>query len=178
VTDWDVSIELAEPADVALLADIEVAAGALFAGQPVALDADPSPTAVETLAEAQRAGRLWVARTPAGAVVGFALVESLAGQPHLEEMDVHPEFGRRGIGRRLLAAVQAWARDSRFARVTLTTFREIPWNAPFYASCGFRALDATQWQPALAAVVREEAARGLDPTERLVMAWSPEEVSD
>lgn len=164
----DVTIELAGPGDVAALAEIERAAGRLFAGWPVALDADPEPTDPEDLAAAQRAGRLWVARSHS-ASVGFAFVELLDGQPHLEEMDVHPDYGRRNIGTRLLATVEAWARAAGCCRITLTTFREIPWNAPFYARAGFRELAPVELSPALQRVVREEANRGLDPAARVVM---------
>jgi len=124
---------------------------------------------VEDLEAAQQDGRLWVARTPGGTPIGFALVEFLDGLPHLEEMDVHPSFGRRGVGTRLLAAVRAWARAQGHAAVTLTTFRDVPWNAPFYASAGFRALAPRELSPALRERVRDEAARGLDPATRVVM---------
>lgn len=79
----EITIELAGSDDVAALPEIERAAGGLFAGC-----------------------------TLAGAIVGFALVGLIDGQPHLEEMDVHPAFGRRGIGARLLAAVTEWARSA------------------------------------------------------------------
>lgn len=53
--------------------------------------------------------------------------------------------------------------------MTLTTFRDVPWNAPFYARAGFRELAAAELSPELAELVREEAARGLDPERRVVM---------
>lgn len=166
----DVAIELARPRDVSLLAEIERAAGALFAGWDVALDPDPEPTDVADLRAAQRAGRLWVARGDSGRVVGFAFVELIGGRPHLEEIDVHPDFGRRGIGARLIGAVREWARAAGHSAVTLTTFREIPWNAPFYRRCGFRELSSSELTPALRALVADEASRGLDPAERVVMS--------
>jgi GNAT superfamily N-acetyltransferase len=110
-----------------------------------------------------------VARTLAGTVVGFALVELIDGHPHLEEMDVHPAFGRRGIGSRLLEAVRDWTRSAGYPGITLTTFREVPWNAPFYARAGYRALKSHELSPALRELVRSEAARGLDPVTRVVM---------
>jgi GrpB-like predicted nucleotidyltransferase (UPF0157 family) len=72
-------------------------------------------------------------------VVGFALVEHEEGEePLLDELDVLRSHGQRGIGRLLVYTVKRWAQDSGHRGVTLTTFREIPWNAPFYESCGFR----------------------------------------
>lgn len=50
---------------------------------------------------------------------------------------MHPEHGRRGIGGALVGSVCDWARASGIASVTLTTYREIPWNEPFYRRLGF-----------------------------------------
>ncbi len=113
---------------------------------------------------------MWVARSDSGRVVGFAQVDLVAGRPHLEEMDVHPDFGRRGIGARLLGAVRDWARAAGHEAVTLTTFRDVPWNAPFYRRAGFRGLAPHELGPALRALVADEAARGLDPATRVIMS--------
>ena len=85
--------------------------------------AQARPDDVHLLAAATREGRLWVA-TAAGQPVGFAHLEVLAPDlVHLEELDVLPWHGRRGIGTALVRAVCAWAKEHGFARVTLTTFR-------------------------------------------------------
>jgi GNAT superfamily N-acetyltransferase len=162
-------IERALPADLAELPAIEREAAALFEGLPLATAALAEPTSPEELRAAQEAGLLWVARSRAGGLAGFALVELLQGQPHLEEIDVRPAHARRGVGRSLVEAVLGWARARGHRAVTLTTFREVPWNAPFYASAGFRVLAPAEITPALAAVVRDEAARGIDASLRVVM---------
>jgi GNAT superfamily N-acetyltransferase len=164
-------IEPARPDDVAVLPAIEREAASLFAGMPIPLGVLEETTSLAELEAARQGGRLWVARAADGQVVGFAQVEFVGGGPHLEEMDVHPVHGRRGIGRRLVAAVQGWARAAGHPALSLTTFRDVPWNAPFYASCGFRVLGPAELSPALRAVVEEEAARGLDPATRVVMRW-------
>jgi hypothetical protein len=53
--------------------------------------------------------------------------------------------------------------------VTLTTFRDVPWNAPYYQRCGFRILDDGEITPQLQVVRREEARRGLDRWPRVCM---------
>ena len=53
--------------------------------------------------------------------------------------------------------------------MTLTTFRELPWNAPFYRGLGFRALDPAEYGPDLAELVAKEDAAGLSARERVVM---------
>ena len=63
----------------------------------------------------------------------------------------------------------AWARDRGYAEITLTTYRDIPWNGPFYASLGFKVLSAAELTPGLQERVKAEAGRGLNPERRVVM---------
>lgn len=168
-----VVIALARPSDVAALPGIERAAAELLRGHAPDALLD-QPTAVAHLEAARRAGHLWVALVDE-APVGFALVAVLrAGEAHLEEIDVDPRFGRRGIGAALVRAVCEWAAAAGQA-VTLTTFRDVAWNMPFYARGGFREVPAAEWSAELRAVVDDETARGLDPARRVVMRWSPAE---
>jgi GNAT superfamily N-acetyltransferase len=92
--------------------------------------------------------------------VGFASVLIVDGEAHLWQLSVHPSSGRQGRGRALLEAVCDWATTHDYRAVTLTTFRDIPWNAPFYASCGFVPLD--DLQPGLRAIRDQERAIGDD----------------
>jgi GNAT superfamily N-acetyltransferase len=163
------TIELARTTDLPHLPQIEREAAALFAGWAIPLAVLTETTPPDEFREAQEAGLLWVARGLDRSVLGFALVELVDGLPHLDEIDVHPAHGRRGIGRALVQAVCAWARTAGHAAVTLTTFRDIPWNAPFYARAGFRVVDPSALGPGLREVVADEARRGLDPGTRVVM---------
>ena len=70
--------------------------------------------------------------------VGFVHVLDADGAAHLEQLSVLPGHGRRGHGRRLVEAALEEARRRGYSRMTLRTYAEIPWNAPFYASCGFK----------------------------------------
>jgi GNAT superfamily N-acetyltransferase len=56
---------------------------------------------------------------------------------HLHEIDVLPEHGRKGLGRALVLRVAEWARANGYPSATVTTFRNLPWNTPSYASVGF-----------------------------------------
>lgn len=69
--------------------------------------------------------------------VGFAHVLTCASDAHLEQLSVVPDFGRRGIGRALLTRSVAESAQRGFTRMTLRTFRTVPWNADFYATHGF-----------------------------------------
>jgi GNAT superfamily N-acetyltransferase len=126
-------------------------------------------TPLEDFQAAQEAGLLWVALSSQYHPVGFALVERMGLQLHLEEIDVHPLHGRRGVGAALVEAICAWARDCGYTQITLTTYRDIPWNAPFYARVGFEVLGADELTPELRERVEDEAARGLGVDRRVVM---------
>jgi GNAT superfamily N-acetyltransferase len=150
------------------LNDIELAAARLLEGYAPESVLREASSAAE-LRAAIDAGLLWVAVSDARPV-GFAHVKLLeTGRAHLDELDVHPDHGRRGVGRSLVRAVCEWAAGSYLDAVTLSTFRAPPWNAPFYASMGFRALTEPELTPALRRVVAQETRRGLDPAQRVVM---------
>ena len=163
-------ITLARLRDVSRIAAIERAAAEMLRGH--APDAVLTETTDdETLLAAQAAGRLWVALVE-DLPVGFALVEMLAEElPHLEEIDVTPAHGRRGLGAALVRAVCAWAESAGYRELTLTTFRALPWNMPFYARLGFEEIPAAELSTEIRALVADETARGLDPASRVVMRY-------
>jgi hypothetical protein len=66
-------------------------------------------------------------------------------------------------------AVCEWAANAGKAAVTLTTFRDVAWNMPFYARLGFEVIPVNALTPALLSVVEDETRRGLDPTRRVTM---------
>ena len=125
---------LARPEDLPLLGPLEDAADALFVDRFGAVDWPPATPGEERAAEP---GILLVAVDDDGTVVGFAHVLDLGGHWHLEQIAVHPAHGRRGVGGDLLRAthVEVAARGGR--EVTLTTYADVPWNAPFYARHGY-----------------------------------------
>jgi GNAT superfamily N-acetyltransferase len=163
------------PQDVAVLPEIERLAGLLFKTYPGDLgipeEMYEQPNSIETFTAAQMAGRLWVATTSDGEVVGFALVMEIGGCAHLDEIDVLPSHGARGIGSALLAAVCSWAKDTGHRAVTLRTFRDVPWNAPFYQSRGFRVADSSALSAAHQGLEVSERQRGLRTDIRVTMAY-------
>jgi GNAT superfamily N-acetyltransferase len=160
----------ARPLDLPLIGAIELAAARLLAGHAPEAVLNEVTSELE-LRDAQSDGRLWVALS-GDRPVGFAHVELLEpNAAHLEEIDVHPDHGRRGLGSRLVAEVCSWARKRGYGAVTLTTFRDVPWNMPFYARLGFEEISAAALTPALRAVLQDEARRGLDPARRVAMRW-------
>jgi GNAT superfamily N-acetyltransferase len=111
-----------------------------------------------TVDELRRAAAVMVVGEPP---VGFARLEVVDGQAHLEQLAVHPDHARRGLGTALVEAAVEWARGRGFASMTLTTFRDVAWNGPFYERLGFAVVD-TDDAPELASHRQHEQAVGLD----------------
>jgi GNAT superfamily N-acetyltransferase len=154
------------------VAEIERVAGVRFETIPALADLPEVLAPPGALADALARGQLWVAAAVADdAPVGFAYADVVDGAVHLEELDVLPAWGRRGIGRRLVETVIADARARGVPAVTLTTFRDVPWNAPFYAGLGFRILEPDALTPGLTALLALEESRGLPARLRVAMRY-------
>ena len=154
-------IRTARPDELPLLPPIERASGGPFRdfGMPEIADDDPMP--LSTLAHLH----VWVAVDPHP--VAWVAVEVLPEDraAHVEQICVHPDHARRGIGAALLDHVDRWAATRGLEALTLTTFRDIPWNGPYYRRLGFH--EVADLSPGLTAVVAAETARGLDPATRV-----------
>lgn len=152
--------------DWPVVQDIERRAGERFreVGMPEIADDDP-PTDAD-LADALE---VLVAIDDAGELVGYAWLEPLGDGVHLEQLSVPPEHGGRGVATALLEAVASWACARGCPEVTLTTFRHVPFNAPFYERRGFAVVPEERWTPAIIDLVAREASHGLDPDRRVVM---------
>lgn len=158
-------IRLAVPADVISLPAIEAAAGEAFRsiGMPEVAD-DPLPDIEELIRHASD-GRVWVA-TVSSQVVGYALAVLRDGSAHLEQVSVHPDHAGQRIGSDLIDAVASWARGWGDARLALTTFADVPWNAPYYRKLGFHPLPDDSLGPQLAAELSQERMRFTAPGSR------------
>jgi len=156
--------------DFGHLGVIEAEAAALFPAEDLdpALRDDVHDPAYFGRAYAD--GRLWVARSLAEqSAVGFAMACVVDGSGHVAEVDVLPAHGRQGLGRALVEEVARWASSRGYRSLTLTTFRHLPWNGPFYARLGFVELATSEQGPELRAIVAAEAKDGLDPSKRMAM---------
>jgi GNAT superfamily N-acetyltransferase len=126
---------------------------------------------IETFTAAQQAGRLWVASTSDCAPVGFALVLEIDRFAHLDELDVLPSYGRQGFGTSLLTTVCAWAAKAGYPGITLRTFRDVPWNAPFYQKRGFHVVDSATLSEGHVGLEESERQRGLRTDNRVTMVY-------
>ena len=157
-----IAIRLARATDAAQLPAVEGAAGALFRTLPeLAWVADEPLGAPAEFLPLIAAGTVWVAEHGQAGVIGELRAEICGNALHILELAVTVQFQQRGIGRRLLDAARDAARERGLRALTLTTFRHVAWNAPFYARYGFVEVPQADIDERLAGVVHAEEARGL-----------------
>ncbi|GAA2153009.1 MULTISPECIES: GNAT family N-acetyltransferase [Glycomyces] len=161
-------IRPAVTADFPLLQDLERAAGECFRGIGMPEIADDEPFSFTELARHQRMGLAWVAAEE-DLPVAYLLAEPVDAALHIEQVSVHPDFAHRRIGRALIEHAAARAAADGLDSLTLTTFTEVPWNAPYYARCGFTPIAPGDLTPGLREVREQEAAHGLDRWPRVCM---------
>ncbi len=141
----------------------------LLAGHGYPSLAVEPPATPPQFAARLRGRRLLLATDSLDEPIGFALTERLGRTEWLCELSVHPAHGRRGVGAALVEAVAKAARERGCDQIGLSTFRTVPFNAPFYASHGFVELPPETAGPVLARRFRDEVPPGIDPNERLMM---------
>lgn len=161
------------PGDLELLRELERRAGERFRDVGRAEVADDEPLAVQALATYVADGRSWVAVGEDDVPIGYVLVDVVDGNAHVEQVSVRPDHQGRGVGRALLEQVRHWAVERAMPLITLTTFTDVPWNAPLYRHLGFEVLADGDIGPELRARQRAEAAHGLDPDHRVAMRRNP-----
>jgi ribosomal protein S18 acetylase RimI-like enzyme len=153
------TIRVAEPGDAVALPAIEFSAGLRFRTIPeLAFLADGDDMPVEAHRRYIDQQSEWVAVTGTHEIVGFLAAEVVERDLHIWELAVHAGAQNRGIGRRLIEAATAFACERGLESLTLTTFANVPWNAPWYARLGFAV---TREDERVATIVRSETERGL-----------------
>jgi ribosomal protein S18 acetylase RimI-like enzyme len=167
-----VEIRQATSADLPALRAIEAAADTTYERLFGELDW-PEPSAGEW--RARQPGFLVVAGEPA---YGFAHVLVIGGHAHLEQLAVRPEHQQRGVGTALVRAVLQRAGNEGHSRLTLSTYADVPWNAPFYRRLGFEVVERlTPFERELQE--REEAMGLMRYGDRVVMQVAlPSQVTD
>lgn len=163
-------IRKAKPADAKLLPAIERSAGKAFLALPdLAWIADDDVQSVDRHIELIVGGASWVAVDQHDQPIGFLNAEKLEASLHIWELAVQHEFQGQGIGRGLIEHVIETARSEGAAALTLTTFREVAWNQPFYERLGFHTLDADTMPTELQTLLDNEVANGLPGEKRCAM---------
>lgn len=163
-----VRIRPVEPDEIPLLGPIEKSAAELFRENGMDDVANGGQMPVNFILSFTRFGGALVADAD-GEIAGFALVATYDRNAHLYEVSVAQAFQGQGIGRKLVEGACAWALSKEYKALTLSTFRDVPWNAPFYATLGFEMLPASEWSPAFHVLRGREEDGGLDVERRCFM---------
>jgi len=162
-------IRSARTEDLPALRELERAAGEPFRSLGMQRVADAEPPPMETLAAYQGDGRAWVSVDGRDQLIAFVLVDIVDGAVHVEQVSVHPGSSRQGIGATLIEAVAQWAARHGFAALTLMTFRDVPWNRPYYERLGFRVIENGELTAGLLALQAHELTLGIDQWPRVAM---------
>ena len=149
---FDPTVRPVEDDEVDLMMGIEEASDRLL--EPFGAWPLPASRPEAKAAERARTAATLVAGRPP---VGFGRLEVVDGHPHLGQLSILPEYGRLGIGTSLVVTACDWARRRGYRLITLTTFADIPFNAPFYRRLGFRQLGDEEIGRELRQVISNEA---------------------
>lgn len=157
--------------DAPLLGAIEHAAAAAFKGRAelgVSTYSLDNVAPVEFIEGRADEGLLFVL-TFEGQPVGFAFGSWAGKDLYLGEVDVHPDHAGKKLGRALVETWVAHGVAHGAARITLSTFTDIPWNRPYYERMGFRMLAAHEWNDWMREDMAGQGAAGLDTSKRCFM---------
>lgn len=164
-------VVIREPRDseLPLLQAMEVEAGRMFLDVGMPEIAGDDPYSIEWLTDHRVNGVLAVATDADDVPVAYVGARPVDGDLHVDQVTTHPRAMRRGVGATLLDHVADVARGDGLPALTLTTFADVPWNAPYYARLGFAVLPEAEWTPGLREIRGIEAGLGLDRRPRVVM---------
>jgi GNAT superfamily N-acetyltransferase len=155
--------------ELTLLSAIELSAARLFLDTPYSFLVHAAPLPLIFLKQRFEVEQVWVAADPQDRVVGYAVTQEVDATLYLREIDVDPAYMRQGIGSALVNTVVAWAKRQGYSVMALSTFRDIPWNAPFYSKLGFCPVDESELTAGFQQIRLQEAEAGLPIEERVIM---------
>lgn len=112
---------------------------------------------------------LFVAETADNRLAGFVLLWRVDRCAHVTELSVARAHQQQGIGTALMMRAEEWARRQGYRQITLTTFRDVPWNAPYYRRLGYAEFTPELWRTGLAEIQAEEAGFGAANRPRIAM---------
>jgi GNAT superfamily N-acetyltransferase len=150
------AIRRARGGELEILREIEHDAGRAFAAIGMPEVAADEPRSVGELEAFLSAGRAWVAVDTSDSPIGYLISGVLDGCAHIQQVSVAPAHAGRGVGAALIDRLDAVAAGENRPALTLTTFRDVPWNAPYYARLGFVVLEPAELGPELRAVMERE----------------------
>ena len=153
-----VAIIAPEPVAIGRLIEVDRAASSLF--EPTGLlspEALMDTVGSDDLLSALNNGWLLAAVIDDAPAAGFVMASRRGNGLYIDQISVDPAYGRRGIGRALMQGIENLALQNDLREMTLSTFRDLPWNAPFYAGLGFRPLRRRDLEPFMLTIEAAQA---------------------
>jgi GNAT superfamily N-acetyltransferase len=163
-------IRIATDHDASLLPDIERSSGEIFRQWPgLEWIADDTVQSQQQHRALIADGIALVAEVQGAGIAAFLNGEMTPDALHILQIAVHRDQQRQSIGRKLIEAAQQLAIDRGIKALTLTTFRNVPWNEPYYRRLGFVTLASTELNPRLKAILHSEGQAGMPIAQRCAM---------
>lgn len=155
--------------DIPILEKVERSAAEIFLTANLGFLLDGPTVDPYLLASMANSGHLWIAVDKFDQPIGFIGGQYLEGNFHIIEVSVARAYQGRGIGKALMATMVDQIRAEGYKTITLTTYRDLPWNAPWYSRMGF--VEVIPWDAGRSyeQILEEEAQHGLDIRKRCVM---------
>jgi len=164
-----ITFRFAAPPDAETIRAIEFEACLRFVSVDMTGIADAPPMAREVVERKIEAREIIVAFDEQATCVGFVMFEPQPTRIYIQELDVLTSHAGRRIGAALIEEVARIARTRQLTQLVLSTYRDVPWNAPYYRRLGFRDIDTSELDAALLARRDAHIARGLDESKRVFM---------
>jgi len=152
----NVKLRPAAIADIPRLQQIEQDAATLFVGLDLIDVSEMATASIGDHCHAIDEGLSLVAELD-GRVAGFAIGNRYGADVYLHELDVGRDYQRKGVGAALLRGFIDLSRAHGAPCIYLSTFRDPPWNAPFYRKIGFADVPRTKYLPWMAEIEQRQA---------------------
>lgn len=157
------------PHEIKLLPQVENAADLRYRRAGLGQILDMPPASIRSLEYGRRKGWLWVAASPLGRIVGFAQMKCPDNRAWLDQLSVLDAWQGHGFGTALIDRTADTARKLGLGVLYLSTYRDVPWNAPFYARRGFQEVPRGVWPRAFRMQFLAENSHGHPPWRRTIM---------
>ena len=145
--------------DIPVLQALEAAAAQRFLAIPeLAILAHSEVTDSQVHQQSISQALAWLVEDISGRILGFCYAQQLADSLYLAEISSHPDARGMGVGRMLVIHSRQVAAQRGLSGVTLTTYRDIFWNGPWYQRQGFIVLEPSSLCSELSDIVQSQTA--------------------
>lgn len=165
---------LAHPSELQTLIAIDNAASRLYtdAGLPLEIEEDHPLVLAEIArwADAIEQGRVFVTTDPLDKPLGFITMSIVDNAPYLDQISVHPNHMRKGLGTLLIDQAFLWSGDK---PIWLTTYSHLSWNKPLYEKFGFVEVPEDKCGVQIREILDNQRTLLPAPEKRIAMARLP-----